>query len=702
MKTTAGILIVDDEARNLDVLESLLHSPGCRLVRATSANDAFLALMREEFAVLIIDIHMPGIDGLELARLIRQRRRAQHIPILFLTAYSQDDEKMLKGYSVGAVDYLTKPINPDILRSKVGVFVDLHRKRQALAALNLALEQEIAQRQKAEAALHRANEELEDCVRRRTDELTRTNEALRESEAHLRLIADHVSVFIVHLDRQRRFKFVNRAYAERHGLPSEKIVGAHLADIAGRDAYRIFNGLIGEAFLGRRVEFEREIPYDKVGPRWEHVLCQPECSPDGKVIGVVAVIADTTARKRLERETARARDEALAVSRAKDDFLAKLSHELRTPLNPILLLASDAVKNPALSAEVRADFDVILRGTTVEARLIDDLLDVTRITHGKLTLERRPLDVHSALEEAIATVRPEIEAKRIRLTLALGAESPRAVADPVRLQQVFWNVLKNAAKFTEPGGRIHVRTSARDAVLRVIVRDNGFGLTRAELGRVFKPFTQGEHLREGGGGRFGGLGLGLAITDTLVEMHGGRIYAESAGRGRGAVFIIELPLVASARAAEPGPAPVGEPGAAEPLAVADPLGGVLLVDDDAPTLRILAHLLRKRSFEVIPAGSVAEARAIMDARPVRLLISDVGLPDGDGWELMAESRARRPGLAGIALSGYGTEEDRARSRSAGFAAHLTKPVNISALEDAISRALGRGALFAEACPRAAG
>ncbi len=690
MRAATNILIVDDEVRNLNVLESLLYAPGYRLVRATSGEDALLALVRgDDFAVLIIDINMPGMNGFELAGLIKQRKRTQHIPILFLTAYSDDDEKVLKGYSAGAVDYLTKPVVPEILRSKVGVFVELHRKTQALTAINRALEQEVTQRQKAEAALHQANEELEACVRQRTDELTRANEALRESEAHLRLVADHVPIFIVHLDRRRRFRFVNRAYAERHGLPREKIVGAQLAEIAGPEAGQIYSALIAEAFTGRRVEFEREIPYAGLGSRWEHVVCQPEHSAEGEVIGIVAVIADTTARKQFEQEIARARDEALAVSRAKDDFLAMLSHELRTPLNPVLLLASDAVQNPALSPEVRADFDVILRSTTVEARLIDDLLDVTRITHGKLTIEPRLLDVHTVLEEALATVRTEREAKRIELALTLGAGEHRILGDPVRLQQIFWNVLRNAVKFTGVGGRIHVRTSLYDARLCVTVQDNGFGMTRAELERAFEPFKQGGRSGNGGNG-FGGLGLGLAITHTLVGMHGGRIRAESPGRGQGAAFTIELPLATPAQlaGAEAGGAPA--PARPEtPAAEGGPRGRVLLVDDHPPTLAILAHLLRRRRFEVIPAGTVAEAREIVASQPVRLLISDVGLPDGDGCALMAELRARRPDLIGIALSGYGTEEDRARSRSAGFAEHLTKPVNVSVLEGAISRALAR-------------
>jgi nitrogen-specific signal transduction histidine kinase/CheY-like chemotaxis protein len=413
------------------------------------------------------------------------------------------------------------------------------------------------------------------------------------------------------------------------------------------------------------------------------------------VSGIVAVITDTTARKRAEQEVARARDEALAASRAKDDFLAALSHELRTPLNPVLLLASDAAQNPSYPAEVREDFETILKNTTLEARLIDDLLDLTRVTHGKLTLERKPLDVHAVLQEALTTIRSSLQEKEIDLSLALDATEYRIMGDAVRLQQVFWNVLKNAVKFTESKGRIRVQTARSTLGLRVTIRDSGIGMTPQELENAFKPFVQGDHA---GSGRpkFGGLGLGLAITHSLVEMHGGRIKGESSGRGHGTSFIIDLPLASEAQLADGSGSPHGEGERRAPrLSVGtsngrskDKRGRVLVVDDHAPTLAILAQLLNRRQFEVIPAGTAEEARTIANSQHIDLFISDIGLPDGNGCTLMAELRTKRPDLLGIALSGYGMEEDRERSRTAGFMEHLTKPVNVAALDSAISRVLG--------------
>ncbi len=710
MIAPVSILIVDDEVRNLDVLESILYSPDYRLQRATSADEALLALVHGDFAVLVLDINMPGMSGIELANLIKQRKRTQHIPILFLTAFYQDEKNVMEGYGVGAVDYLTKPVNPDILRSKVGVFVDLHRKTQALSAINRALEQEVAQRQKAEEALRLANNELEVRVQQRTTDLTRANAALRESEsrmqaseAHLRLVADHASIYLAHVDRDHRFKFVNRAYAERYKLPREKIIGAHISDITGKKAYETFRGHMDETLTGKRVEFEMEVPYSTLGTRWVHVVYEPERSDTGEVIGLVAVVSDVTARRQAEEEVARARDEALAASRAKDDFLAALSHELRTPLNPVLLLASDAAQNQAFPPEVRADFEVVLKNTTLEARLIDDLLDLTRISHGKLKLERRPVDVHRVLEEAIANVRPELSEKRIDFSMMLDAPDHFIMGDAVRLQQVFWNVVKNAVKFSEVGGRIRAQTSQRTKKIRITIRDDGHGMTQAELDRVFKPFAQGEHANDAGLRKFGGLGLGLAISHTLVEMHGGKISGESAGRGHGTTFIIDLPLATADQLASTQLLPTDDSeGAAQktssepaeqPLPIVperlgdESRGRVLVVDDHAPTLAILSHLLHRRGFKVLPAGTAAEARTIMETQRIDLFISDIGLPDGNGCSLMIELRALRPDLVGIALSGYGMEEDRERSRVAGFIEHLTKPVNVGALDRAIAKAV---------------
>ncbi len=378
-------------------------------------------------------------------------------------------------------------------------------------------------------------------------------------------------------------------------------------------------------------------------------------------------------------------EETLAASRAKDDFLAALSHELRTPLNPILLLASDAAVKAGLPPGIRADFEMIRRNVELEARLIDDLLDLTRITRGKLALELQLVDVHEVLREAVATVSADAEKKRIEVIVDLRADKHVVRADAVRLQQIFWNVIKNAVKFTPEEGRITVKTFGKNTMVAVKVIDTGIGIKAAELAGVFDAFSQGEHANGGGSHRFGGLGLGLAISRMLVEMHHGSIHAGSAGAGKGATFIIELPLVqlpigavAPSKTPSTPPPPLPGKNAAQPLSI-------LLVEDHGPTRTTLAQLLRHRNYVVATAASLAEARSIACANHKKfdLLISDIGLPDGNGYDLMVEIRRSHPQIHGIALTGYGMEQDLARSQSAGFAIHLTKPVGMESLEKAL-------------------
>jgi signal transduction histidine kinase len=570
-----NILLVDDESRNLDVLESFLQSQSHRLVRAQSAEEALLLLLEGEFAVIVLDINMPGMSGIELANLIKQRKRTQHIPIIFLTAYYQDDKDVLEGYGTGAVDYLTKPVNPQILKSKIGVFVDLFCKTRALAASNATLELEITQRQNAEAALKLANDELEARVEARTADLIRVNAELRENEAALRL------------------------------------------------------------------------------------------------------------------SEARAR----AASRAKDDFLATLSHELRTPLNPVLLLATEAARNHSLPAEARADFDIIAKNVALEARLIDDLLDITRIAHGKVALDMHAVDIHAILREALAMVREEIDQKQITVALKLEGEGQIVLGDDVRLKQVFWNVIKNAAKFTPKAGKIIIETAKLDReTLGIKVTDTGIGMTPAELERIFEAFSQGDHASEGSPHRFGGMGLGLAISRMMVKLHGGSISAISPGRNQGTTLLIKLPLYRIPASALNGlPGAHDTPRAALPqpqVATGQCLRRILLVEDHQPTAQALTQLLIRRKYEVVAASCLAEARACISKEDFDLLISDIGLPDGNGCELMAEFRGRH-NLIGIALTGYGMEEDVKRSQEAGFVTQLTKPVSVQALDGALSAASSR-------------
>jgi PAS domain S-box-containing protein len=505
---------------------------------------------------------------------------------------------------------------------------------------------------------------------------------VEQRERQLRLVTDHAPIFLAHVDRDHRFKFVNLPYAERYGRTREDIIGRHVSELTGPIAYETFQHHMEGALAGRRIEFEQEIPYITLGLRWVHVIYEPERTAGGEVVGLVAVIVDITARKQVELDLERARDDAMAASRAKDDFLAALSHELRTPLNPVLLLASDAANNTALPREIRDNFETVRRNISLEARLIDDLLDLTRITRGKLQLEKQPVDVHAVLRDAVNNLRADIDAKHLNLQLFLGATNPLTPGDPVRLQQVFWNILKNAVKFTHEAGQICVvtRIAAGADNLTVEITDNGIGMTPAELEGVFEAFTQGEHA--GSAHTFGGIGLGLAISRKLVEMHDGRITAASPGRNRGSVFVIELPL-APAGGARSKPAAAGS-NPAEPAVTARP-GSILLVEDHVSTRETLQKLLARRNYDVVAAGTVAEALAHATARPFDILVSDVGLPDGDGYQLMEKIRIIQPTLQGIALSGYGMEDDVQRSLAGGFSNHLVKPVSISSLERALAR-----------------
>jgi PAS domain S-box-containing protein len=406
---------------------------------------------------------------------------------------------------------------------------------------------------------------------------------------------------------------------------------------------------------------------------------------DGELIGVVLVFHDVSSQYEDRRAVERARDEALAASRAKDDFLAALSHELRTPLNPVLLIASESAANPDLPETVRRDFEIIAKNSLLEARLIDDLLDLTRITRGKMSLERRPVRVHAILREAIEVVGTDLEAKNLTLRVELGAERETVEGDAARLQQVFWNVLKNAVKFTPAQGEILISTrNGPEGEFLAEFTDTGRGMTQIELDRAFTAFVQGDHATKSGSHRFGGLGLGLAISQSLVKLHNGTIHARSEGRERGTTFTITLPTVSSVAFHEGSVAPRKQsvPNSRTPH------GGLnlLLVEDHEPTRTSLARLLQRRGYKVVSCATAAAALDAARTTAFDLVVSDIGLPDGDGFELMKQLHQSH-GLRGIAVTGYGMEQDVVNSHAAGFVAHLTKPVNVRTLDAALEAAL---------------
>jgi CheY-like chemotaxis protein len=331
---------------------------------------------------------------------------------------------------------------------------------------------------------------------------------------------------------------------------------------------------------------------------------------------------------------------------------------------------------------------VIRRGVELEARLIDDLLDVTRVVHGKLLLDRVAVDVHELVHQTLGICRSDLHGKHMRLNLALDAGRRHVEGDPARLQQVLWNLIKNAVKFSPDGGTVSVRTrnepgASPDEPPRLVldVTDTGIGIEPDALPRIFNAFEQGEAAITR---RFGGLGLGLAISRSVAEAHGGRLSATSAGKGRGATFRLELVTKPSA-VPTPAAAETPRPGAAPRRSLR-----ILLVEDDLPSLRVMTRLLQQRGHAVTTADSVASAAEAAARDGFDLLISDIGLPDGTGLDLIARLRAASIDLRAIALTGFGMDDDIRRSREAGFLAHLTKPVNFPALETLIQQLAAEG------------
>jgi len=660
-----SILLVDDDANNLLALESILEGPGHRLVKVQTADDALLALMNEDYAAIVLDVQMPDLSGIELAKLIKQRRKTQHIPLIFLTAHYRDNEHAVLGYDVGAVDYLTKPVHPAVLRSKVSVFIDLFRKTRALAEINRSLEAEVVERKTA--------------------------------ESHLRVVIESAPSAILVFTREGTIVLVNSGAEQLFGLNRETLLAKHIHDLVPADALPMTSPpemAAGPGHLGFVAEVHR---YNLSRKDGSEIPVEISCSPIQSVEGNTLVsIVDITERqqaeaalrnanavleaknvalqrqaeerlRRIRAEAAQA--EAEAANAAKDRFLAMLSHELRTPLSPVLHSVSLIDEYPDCPPAIRESLQVIRRNVQLEARLIDDLLDLARIRNSKVQLQFQLVDAHELLRRAVEICQPQIEARHIHLETSLSAKQTVLSADPARLQQIFWNLISNAVKFTPQHGVIKIRTSNQDGNLCVEVTDTGAGIEPGKLVSIFDAFEQAPQRSSAG------LGLGLAICKAMTEFHHGKISAHSEGPGHGATFTVVLPVVDA-------PIPHAE---ADKNAVARfpavPLR-LLVVEDHIDTANTLLRLLSRYGYKVQAADSVARALEASRQNAFDVIVTDIGLPDGNGVELFQQIRQESEGrsVRGIALSGFGTEEDVARSRAAGFDDHLTKPVDFSVLQ----------------------
>ncbi|MEA2708912.1 MAG: two-component system, chemotaxis family, CheB/CheR fusion protein [Phycisphaerales bacterium] len=521
-------------------------------------------------------------------------------------------------------------------------------------------------------------------------ERKRSEEALRASEERLRAMFASAAVGIGILTPAGQFVQVNDAYCSITGYSKEELCAMDCAAITHADDVAEMNVLLEELRAGARSSFVLEKRYitKPGGVVWVQTSVSAIRDAAGNVTNLTALCQDVTdriraeqARRRGEVELRDARDAAEAANRAKDRFLAVLSHELRTPLSPVVMTIAAMENDPNLPYSMRDDVRMIRRNIELETKLIDDLLDLSRVASGKLRLQMQPTSVHDLLQHIVETCAGEFAANRLQVKLELRAANDQVIGDRARLQQVFWNLIRNAIKFTPIGGAITLSSESIDEVtMRVQVRDTGVGIAPDVLPRLFNAFEQGE---ESITRKFGGLGLGLAIAKAVLDLHGGTLTAASEGAGHGAVFIVELMTAHPTRASsdEPGQASRGA-AAAQPQRC----GRILLVEDHADSARALAKLLGACGYVVKTAHTVAAALDLAAAAPFDLLISDLGLPDASGYELMESIRAQY-GMKGIALSGYGMEEDLKRSRDAGFSDHVVKPVNVAQLEAVIRQLL---------------
>ena len=545
-----NILIVDDEPKNLMVLETVLDDPGYHLVRANSGEEALLSLMAHEFAVLVLDVRMPGMTGFELAQMVKERKKTARVPIIFLTAYFNEDQHILEGYGSGAVDYLHKPVNAAVLRSKVAVFAELYRKGRALEVANRALMAEVGERRRAEARLSELNDTLDRRVTERTNELQMREEQLREA------------------------------------------------------------------------------------------------------------------------------------NRRKDEFLATLAHELRNPLAPVRnavhLLKVKAQGTP----EVAWASDLIERQVQAMSRLIDDLMDVSRINQGKIDLRRERLELSSVLADAVETTRPLIDKAGHTLELS-GPDSDLEVhGDRARLAQAFTNLLNNATKYMDPGGRIDVALRQDGDAVEVVVRDSGIGIAGDRLEGVFEMFSQVETALSRSRG---GLGVGLSLTRKLIEMHGGAVTARSKGLGQGSEFAVRLPLASAPRSGPPAEPSVA--GAANPAdGGANPLR-ILVADDNKDAADTLSALLEVFGHTVRQVHDGEAAVACVTEFDPHLVLLDIGMPRLNGYECCRQIRALPGGQARtlVAITGWGQPDDRRKSAEAGFDQHLVKPVDPEALAHLVGK-----------------
>lgn len=643
-----NVLLVDDQPSKLLSYEVVLGELGENLIKAGSAREALELLLKHDIAVILIDVCMPEFDGFDLVDMIRQHPRFDSTAIILVSAVFMSDVDRIRGYERGAMDYVAVPIVPEILRAKVATFAELHRKTRQLESLNKQLEQRVAERTaelEASAARVRAGEE----------------------RLSLALAAGSVATWAwdiaddrVFGDERLAFFFAVGADEVAQGLPLARLLAAvHEEDRAATTAR-----LLAVAASGDEYTLECRVRSSDGAWHWLRACGRVERDRAGRSLRILGALTDITEHMRLERALREA-------DQRKDRFLAVLSHELRNPLasvrNVIEIMRLDASDQAALSW----GRDVIERQIGHLVRLVDDLLDVSRITEGKLKLQMQPIELATVVAEAVETCRPQIERHGHALSLALGAEPVWVRGDTVRLTQVVTNLLNNAAKFQDRGGQITLSLRREGGQALLSVKDHGRGIPAELQSTVFEMFTQavGE-----GEQPEAGLGLGLSVVKQLVELHGGSVEVVSEGCGRGSEFIVRLPAVVDAER----PTARGRPDE-RAAAPARPLR-ILLVDDNHDSAESLGLLLRRAGHDVTLAHEGETALRLAPTLRPAVVLLDLGMPGMNGMEVCRALRGQgMSDVLMVAITGYGQDSDRARTREAGFDRHLVKPVAFDVL-----------------------
>ena len=644
------IVNVEDYAPSREASSELLRQSGFAVFEAATGTEALELVEQVKPQLVLLDVKLPDISGHEVCRQLKGKDPS--IPILQVSASLVSGPDKIRGLESGADGYLAKPVEP----------------QELIATINALLR------------------------------MTEAEAARRETEQRYELLFESSSLptWICDLE-SLEFLAVNQAAIRQYGYSRKQFLSMSIRDIHFvEDIPHIESQFSGRPGSVPNASEWRHKTQDggiiDVEVIWQELLYQ------GRRAALV-MANDITGRKRAEEEREqlldkeqKAREEAEAANRTKDEFLATVSHELRAPLNAMLgwaqILKSTKVDEKTLTHAI----EIIERSARTQSKLIEDLLDTARIVSGKLRLDIQPVDLTSLIENAVDVLRPAAEAKEIEIQLMLKAGREVITGDPDRLQQVVWNLLSNAIKFTPKRGRVEVHLDRADPHVRVTITDTGKGISPEYLPFIFDRFLQAD---KSSTRRSTGLGLGLSLVRHLVELHGGSVYAKSPGEGLGASFIINLPLRAVLPQASAGEPPVF--GGAGVLG-APSLEGlwVLVVDDEADARELIATLLHQCGAKVTPVGSAGEALNVVMAgesgRRPDVVVSDVSMPEVDGYELMRRVRELAPDRGGripaVALTAYGRSIDRIRALSAGFQMHMPKPVEPAELATVVASLTG--------------